>query len=33
MLLDSEAGAELTDEELTAEREKLIKKLKEGDCD
>ncbi len=33
MLLDSEAGVAATDEELAAERENLIKKLKEGDCD
>lgn len=33
MLLDSEVNAGATDEELAAEREKLIKMLKEGDCD
>ncbi len=33
MLLDSEAGVGATDEELAAERENLIKKLKEGNCD
>ncbi|MCM1545868.1 MAG: hypothetical protein NC033_02415 [Clostridiales bacterium] len=33
MLLDSEAGEGLSDEELAAERENLIKMLKEGNCD
>ncbi len=33
MLLDSEACGGATDEELAAERENLIKMLKEGDCD
>lgn len=33
MLLDSEANVGATDEELAAEREKLIKMLKEGNCD
>lgn len=33
MLLDSEGVGGATDEELAAERENLIKMLKEGDCD
>lgn len=33
MLLDSEGIGGATDEELAAERENLIKMLKEGDCD
>lgn len=33
MLLDSESAVGATDEELAAERENLIKMLKEGDCD
>ena len=33
MLLDSESTVGATDEELAAERENLIKMLKEGDCD
>ena len=33
MLLDSESSVGATDEELAAERENLIKMLKEGDCD
>ena len=33
LLLESETVVGATDEELAAEREKLIKMLKEGDCD
>lgn len=33
MLLDNESTVGATDEELAAERENLIKMLKEGDCD
>ena len=33
MLLDCESTVGATDEELAAERENLIKMLKEGDCD
>ncbi len=33
MLLESESTVGATDEELAAERENLIKMLKEGDCD
>lgn len=33
LLLESGDVASATDEELTAEREKLLKMLKEGDCD
>ncbi|MDE6691110.1 MAG: hypothetical protein K2K04_03985 [Clostridia bacterium] len=33
MLLDSETCGGATDEELAAERENLIRMLKEGDCD